>query len=57
MRMNNQTKLIFALEHVAHLFDLVEDNEYEQYLVGMLHELESELERQLHNELERKVRK
>tara|TARA_B100001996_G_scaffold316760_1_gene259912 strand:+ start:879 stop:1046 length:168 start_codon:yes stop_codon:yes gene_type:complete len=55
--MNNQTKLIFALEHVAHLFDLVEDNEYEQYLVGMLHELECELERQLHNELERKVRK
>ena len=32
MRMNNQTKLVFALEHVAHLHDLIEDNECEHYL-------------------------
>ena len=39
--MNTQTKLVFALEHVAHLQDLIEDNEFE-------------LERQLANELHRK---
>ena len=32
MRMNNQTKLVFALEHVAHLHDLIEGNEYEHFL-------------------------
>ena len=30
--MNLETKLVFALEHVAHLEDLIEENEYEQYL-------------------------
>ena len=25
MKMNNQTKLVFALEHIAHLEDLFED--------------------------------
>ena len=30
--MNNETKLVFALEHVAHLEDLIEGNEWEQYL-------------------------
>ncbi len=30
--MNTQTKLVFALEHVAHLHDLIEDNEYEKFL-------------------------
>ena len=39
--MNTQTKLVFALEHVAHLHDLIEDNEFE-------------LERQLANELHKK---
>ena len=29
MRMNDQTKLVFALEHVAHLHDLIEGNEWE----------------------------
>ena len=29
--MNNETKLVFALEHVAHLHDLIKGNEYEQY--------------------------
>ena len=36
MRMNNETKLIFALEHVAHLEDLIEGNEWEQHLVQTL---------------------
>ena len=47
MRMNDQTKLVFALEHVAHLHDLIEGNEWESYLKGNLHTIEFELERQL----------
>jgi len=54
MRMNSQTKLIFALEHIAHLHDLIEDNEWEEYLKEHLISLEIELERQLNNELTRK---
>lgn len=54
MRMNNQTKLVFALEHVAHLHDLFEDNEWENYLTDALCTLEYELERQLKIELDRK---
>ena len=45
--MNNETKLVFALEHVAHLHDLIEGNEYEHYLNDHLTTLEYELERQL----------
>ena len=55
MRMNNQTKLFFALEHVAHLHDLIEDNEYEHFLNDALCTLEFELERQLRLELDRKT--
>ena len=54
MRMNTQTKLVFALEHVAHLHDLIEDNEFEHYLNDALCTLEFELERQLALELHRK---
>ena len=53
--MNTQTKLVFALEHVAHLHDLFEDNEYEHYLIDHLITLECELERQLANELHKKT--
>ena len=52
--MNSQTKLVFALEHVAHLHDLIEDNEYEHFLNDALCTLEFELERQLRLELDRK---
>ena len=45
--MNNETKLVFALEHVAHLHDLIEGNEYEHYLNDHLTTLEYEFERQL----------
>ena len=54
MRMNSQTKLVFALEHVAHLHDLIEDNEWEHFLNDSLTTLEFELERQLALELHRK---
>ena len=50
-RMNTQTKLVFALEHIAHLYDLIEDNEYQESLTASLSDLEFELERQLANEL------
>ena len=46
-RMNDQTKLVFALEHIAHLHDLIEGNEWEDYLKGNLLNIEYELERQL----------
>ena len=49
MRMNDQTKITFALEHIAHLHDLIKDNEWEDYLKGNLVTIEYELERQLSN--------
>lgn len=54
MRMNTQTKLVFALEHVAHLHDLIEDNEWGEFLQSHLIPFEYEIERQLANELHRK---
>ena len=54
MRMNLETKLVFALEHVAHLHDLIEDNEYQKYLNQHLTSIEYEFERQLNNERHRK---
>ena len=53
-RMNNETKLIFALAHTAHLSDLIEGNEYEEYLRRALVTLDVEFERQLDNERRRK---
>ena len=52
--MNNETKLVFALEHTAHLSDLIEGNEWEQYLRGALSTLDFELKRQLKLEKDRK---
>ena len=46
-RMNNHVKLVYALEHEAHLEDLIEGNEYEQYLSQSLSTMKYELERQL----------
>ena len=54
MRMNKQTKLVFALEHIHHLHDLFVDNEFEKYLQDAVFTLEYECERQLKLELERK---
>jgi len=55
MRMNNETKLVFALEHVAHLHDLIEGNEYEHFLNDHLTSLEYEFKRQLRLEEDRKA--
>ena len=55
--MNLETKLVFALEHVAHLEDLIEDNEYEQYLSQSLSTMKYEFLRQLKDEQYRKKTK
>ena len=52
--MNNETKLVFALEHVAHLEDLIEGNEWETFLAQPLSTLKYEFERQLELEKSRK---
>ena len=49
MRMNDKTKLMFALEHVAHLEDLLFENEWDNYLMQPLTTIKYELERQLQN--------
>ena len=46
-RMNDQTKLMYALEHIAHLHDLIEGNYWEDYLRENLDSLEYVLEAQL----------
>ena len=46
-RMNNETKLVFALEHIAHLEDLIEGNEWESFLIQPLTTMKFEFERQL----------
>ena len=56
MRMNLETKLVFALEHVAHLEDLIEGNEWEQYLSQNLSTMKYEFERQLSLAQDRKNR-
>ena len=50
MRMNNETKLLFAIEHILHLEDLIEGNEWETHLSRSLSTFKCEIERQLHNE-------
>ena len=47
MKMNDLTKLMFALEHIAQLEDLIEGNEWENYLSSNLITIKYELERQL----------
>ena len=53
--MNNETKLVFALEHTAHLSDLIEGNEYEHHLRDALSTLAVEFKRQLELEKDRKA--
>ena len=47
MRMNEQTKLMFALEHIDHLYDLIEGNHWEKYLRENLESMERIMESQL----------
>ena len=55
-RMNNETKLVFALEHIAHLEDLIEGNEWESHLNQSVQTLKYEFERQLQNDQHRTLR-
>jgi len=54
-RMNNHVKLVYALEHVAHLEDLIEDNEWETFLSQPLSTLKYEFERQLQLEEDKRT--
>ena len=47
MRMNDQTKIVYALEHIAHLHDLIDGNYWEDYLRENLDSIEYVLEEQL----------
>ena len=47
MKMNQQTKLRFALEHIAHLEDLFEDNIDGALLSASLRDIKIILDRQL----------
>ena len=47
MRMNNETKITFALEHIAHLEDLIKDNIDEAILQAYLNDIKGMFERQL----------
>ena len=50
MRMNNETKITFALEHIAHLEDLIKDNIDEAILQPYLNDIKGMFERQLSKE-------
>ena len=54
MRKNDQTKIVYALEHIAHLYDLIEDNYWEDYLRENLDSIEYVLEAQLTDLYKRK---
>ena len=53
-RMNNHTKLTFALEHIAHLEDLFEDNADGALLGASLRDIKFILERQVKHEEEKR---
>ena len=54
MKMNQQTKINFILEHIAHIDDLIEDNIDEALLSASLRDIKFLLERQLKAIQERK---
>ena len=57
MKMNKQTKLMYALEHIDHLYDLIEENEDEEQLKEHLIYMDSELTKQMSVELKRKLKR
>ena len=48
MKMNDQTKLVFAIDHILHFHDLIVDNKEEKYLAMHLSSFKVEVENQLH---------
>ena len=57
MKMNKQTKLMYALEHIDHLYDLIEENEDEEELKEHLIYMDSELTKQMSKELKKKLKR
>ena len=54
--MNKETKLMFALEHIAHLEDLFEDLTDDALLQASLRDIKLILDRQIVQEKKRKIR-
>tara|TARA_R100000773_G_C4161239_1_gene78940 strand:+ start:373 stop:549 length:177 start_codon:yes stop_codon:yes gene_type:complete len=54
MKMNQQTKINFILEHIAHIDDLIKDNIDEALLSASLRDIKFLLEKQLQTINERK---
>ena len=54
MKMNQQTKINFILEHIAHIDDLIKDNIDEALLGASLRDIKFLLERQMKAIQERK---
>ena len=57
MKMNKHTKLMYALEHIDHLYDLIEDNEDEEQLKEHLIYLDSELTKQMSTEVKKRLKR
>ena len=57
MKMNKQTKLMYALEHIDHLYDLIEENEDEGQLKEHLIYLDSELTKQMTFEVKKRLKR
>ena len=56
MRMNQETKLMYAMEHIAHLEDLFEDLTDDALLQASLRDIKLILDRQLNSVKQRKIR-
>ena len=54
MKMNQQTKITFILEHIAHIDDLIKDNTDEALLSASLRDIKFILDRQMKVIQERK---
>ena len=54
--MNKETKLMFALEHIAHLEDLFEDLTDDVLLQASLRDIKLILDRQIVQEKKKKIR-
>ena len=56
MRMNQETKLMYAMEHIAHLEDLFEDLTDDALLQASLRDIKLIVNRQLSYVKQRKIR-
>ena len=56
MRMNKETKLMYALEHIAHLEDLFKDLTDDALLQASLRDIKLILDRQIVQEKKKKIR-